>query len=101
MITLVTLWLLRAHCSAKPAPLPMIPVAAAVPGFSLASGDAQNLKPKAFCQVFGYWPVQRVLLVLWMPSLVLLPHLFGSQSGSLLTVWLLFIFPLLALTYVG
>lgn len=101
VITLVTVWLLRAHCSAIPAPVPMIPAAAEVSGFSLASGDAQNLTPKAFCQVFGYWPVQRVLLMLWMPSPVLLSHPFASQPGSLLTAWLLALFPLLALTYVG
>lgn len=84
VMTVAILWLRRAHCSAVPAPVPMIPAVTVVPVFSSASGDAQYLTPKVSC----YWPVQRVLLMLWTPSLVLLSHPFGclglglsSQSG--------------------
>lgn len=83
-----------------PAPVPMIPAVAAVPGFSLASGDAQHLTPKASCS--SVWLLASsegaAGAVDPQPS-VAVPSLGMSQPH--LTVWLFSMFPLLALTYVG
>lgn len=83
VMTVVTLWLPRAHCSDVPAPVPMIPAVAAVLVFSLASGDAQYLAPKASCPSVWLLASSEGAADAWDPSLVLVSHPFGCLSLAL------------------
>lgn len=80
----------------------MIPAVAAVPVFSLASGDAQYLAPKASCpSVWLLASSEGAADAVGPQPSVGVPSLWMSQSGSQLTVWLFSMFPPLALSYMG